>query len=97
MKKQIRVVSAFILITFLFSIFVIPTNINAKVDVRFKQEVNFGEPGESPFGMSGIQNDISSVAVEPEDSQQNSEISKDMNIWYLYTDIILSQFFNFIF
>ncbi len=98
MKTQIRVVSIVVLMTFLFSTFLIPSNINARVE--FKREVSFGEPGESPFGMDDLQNDMdntSNVAVGSEYVQQSSETSKNFNIWYLCTNIIFNQFFNYIF
>ena len=96
MKKQIRVVSAFILITFLFSIFVIPTNINARVDVRFTQEVNFGEPGSERGWTTDLPpNDVTSIN-ETSEAESGSQ-SKSINIWYIYFEIIFSQVFFFLY
>ena len=96
MKRQVRVVSTFILITFLFSTFVIPTNINARVDVRFTQEVNFGEPGSLP---SPVANSVNSIENNPDTivgtgSNQELTKNKDLNIWFVYSNILLSQIFS---
>ena len=97
MKRQALVVSIFILITFLFSAFVIPANINARVDVRFTQEVNFGEPGEdSGFSFDMLPSTSSNAGVSETTSSQDIK-TDTFNIWYLYSKIFCSQFIAFIF
>jgi hypothetical protein len=96
MKRQVRIVSVFVLVTFLFSTFVIPTNINAKVNI--KQEVNFGEPGDdSGFSFNMLPTTSSNTELN-ETTGSRQEIKTDsFNIWYLYSKILCSQLISFIF
>ena len=95
MTKKIRIVSIFILITFLFSTFLIPANINARVNV--KQEVNFGEPGEEDgWALSNLTNNVAtnpgSVNSEATSGFQDTKIT----IWYIYCKVLFNQFCGFI-
>jgi hypothetical protein len=93
MKRQVRIVSVFILVTFLFSAFLIPVNINARVYIQ--REVSFGEPGsERGWTSDLLPNNVTSSneILETECSFKNDPI----NIWHLYSEVIFRQVFTFL-
>lgn len=96
MRKQARIVLLFILITFLFSTFLIPANINARVE--FKQDVNFGEPGDdSGFSFNILPSTSSNGGTSETTSGSQNVKTDNINTLYLYSKILCGQFIAFIF